>query len=414
MSKRIPLRPLFGFISLSLLIFMALSLAQSSHAQPSGDSGGLIEFGKPIIGDLEAGEQDTWTFLGRANQRVSIVAERSPRNQSTQLDPTISFIAPDASILASDEDSGPRRDAAILGIILPQDGLYAIQVRDQAGTGSGTYQVTLAENFMPANCQDFSTTSLINEFYSSVAREYLRYSIYFPPCYEESSRRYPYLLVMHGSNSTNTHWQRLGIEKAITVGVALNRLPPFAVVMPYGGEIANTNTFYRGASYEYVILDEIMPQVEQQYCLRTDGKGHAIGGISRGGFWAWEIGLRQPENFTAIAGHSPVFDHYIAPATHNPLDVIATLTWSDTMPRLWIDRGDQDFWQVNIDLMSPILEELNIPHDYGVIEGGKHDDVYWASRIYDYLSFYSADWNRGLSTYPLCDIANGGLLPEGE
>jgi S-formylglutathione hydrolase FrmB len=149
--------------------------------------------------------------------------------------------------------------------------------------------------------------------------------------------------------------------------------------------------------------------VESTYCLRTDQAGRAIGGISRGGFWAWEIGLRHPELFTAIGGHSPVFDLYHAPPSHNPLNVIETLTWSDAMPRLYLDRGENDFWQVNIDLMPPRLEVLAIPHTYSVNPGGKHDDTYWATHLNEYLAFYSAGWISGLATYPFCELENGGL-----
>lgn len=400
---------IFGCFIVVLLLGFLIGTDQRSAASPAGDSGGIINFGQVISGDLNAGEQDTWTFLGKTNQRISLAAERAPRDQATDLDPQVELTAPDGSSIAADNDSGPRRDAVVLGMVLPTDGLYAIKVRDQAGTGSGTYQLTLAENFMPAGCTDFSSTTVTYDWYSPIGRENLRYRVYFPPCYESSGRRYPYIILMHGSNSSDTHWENLGMGEAVTVGVALNRLPPLALVMPYGGEIANTNIFNLNGSYEYVILNEIIPLVEEQYCLRKDGAGRAIGGISRGGFWAYEIGLRHPELFTAIGGHSPVFDLYHAPASHNPLNVIETLAGSEVLPRLYIDRGENDFWMENIDLMPPLLDTLQIPHSYIVNPGGRHDDTYWASQVYTYLAFYSADWTSGLATYPLCELERGGL-----
>lgn len=368
------------------------------------DSGGVISFGQPVQGDLNPGERDTWTFWGLAGQRISAAAERT----TSELDPFLELSDPSGTLIASDDNSGPQGDAALLGVVLPTDGLYAIQVRSTDETLSGGYQLTLVENFLPAGCQELRGTTITEEWYSSRARENLRMRIYFPPCYQTSDRQYPYVVLMHGSNSTETHWARLGIEEAVTMGVALNRLPPMAIVMPYGGDIANLNVFYLNGSYEHVILREVMDVVEAQYCLRADQGGRAIGGISRGGFWAWEVGLRHPDLFTAIGGHSPVFDlNHLR--DFNPLFLIEDMEWSDNSPRLYIDRGEADYWRLNIDLMPPRLERNNIPHTYVVNPSGRHEDTYWAAHLFDYLEFYSADWNSGLATYPLCNIPAGGL-----
>ncbi len=388
--------------SLRLLpLLLILLMVWNTHA----DSGGVLNFDEPVEGDIEPGEQDSWTFWGQAGQRVSVAAERI----STELDPYLELRDPTGDIVVIDDNSGPRGDAALLGVILPTDGLYVLQVRSAEETQGGSYRLTLVENILPVGCQELSGTVVSQEWYSTRARETLRMRVYFPPCYQTSERRYPYVILMHGSNSTETHWVRLGVEEAVTVGVALKRLPPMAIVLPYGGDIANLNVFYLDGSYEHVILREVMDVVETQYCLQTSGRGRAIGGISRGGFWAWEVGLRHPELFTAIGGHSPVFDldHL---RDFNPLFLIQSIEWAADSPRLYIDRGTDDYWQYNIDLMPPRLEQEDIPYTYIVNPEGRHEDDYWAAHLADYLDFYSADWDGGLVTYPFCNIPDGGLL----
>ncbi|NDJ85817.1 MAG: hypothetical protein GYB66_08020 [Chloroflexi bacterium] len=409
-----PSSPLLFVLALLVLV-LAILLSGTANslvrARPHADGGGTIDVNETVQGELQPGETDVWTFWGQADQRLSLAVEKSPPDADSVLDPYLTLVDPDGEIVGEDDNSGVQRDAALLGIRLTRDGLYAARV-SSVGESRGSYTLSLAENFLPGECEAIQGTIITREWYSPIANESLAYRVYLPPCYAETPRRYPYIVLMHGSTSSDTHWDNLGVDEAVTTGVALNRLPPVAIVMPYGGEIANLNIFYRDGSYEYVILNEVMPAVEEDFCLQTSGSGRAIGGISRGGFWAYEIGLRHPEQFTAIGGHSPVFDLYHAPETHNPLNLIENIEWADDYPRLYIDRGRDDYWQVNIDLMAPRLAANDIPATIVIRETGTHEDGYWAAHLHEYLAFYTADWTGGLATYPLCDITGRGLAPE--
>lgn len=406
-------KPKLIVVLVSIIVLLGFLIPQwTSDAAPPSEERGNIQLGDVVEGDLAIDDIDTWSFDGQTGTRITIAAERFPADQETGFDPYLELIGPDGVSLVLEDDSGPGKNAAILGYVLPQDGTYTIRVShstDFTQPSTGTYQLSLAENILPDGCESFTSTTATYEWYSAIANETLRYRVYLPPCYENTARRYPYVILMHGSNSTDTHWENLGIGDAVTLGIALNRLPPMAVVMPYGGEIANLNVFYLNGSYEHVILQDIIPVVEGGYCLQNTRDGRAIGGISRGGFWAYEIGLRHPDLFTAIGGHSPVFDLYHAPASHNPLNLIETAEWTEDFPRLYIDRAENDYWRVNIDLMQPRLAATNIPYTFIINPLGQHQDTYWANHLNDYLAFYSAGWSSNLTTYPICDLPNGGL-----
>jgi enterochelin esterase-like enzyme len=207
-----------------------------------------------------------------------------------------------------------------------------------------------------------------------------------------TNARYPYVLLMHGSNSDDRLWDQLGIDEAILRGMALGRLPPVAVVMPFGGELANTNTFLIGHSWEYVITDELIPHVEANYCLLADREARAIGGISRGGFWAFLIAFRHPELFATLGGHSPFFDLYHAPPTHNPLD-LSQAAPPDPALRIWMDRGKDDYAQLNIDLQHDNLLNNGIAHEFKLYAAGRHENQYWGAHLDDYLRFYTENWS---------------------
>jgi hypothetical protein len=355
--------------------FLVSVFFSSAHAHPPQNGGGVISFGEPIAGDLAAGELDTWTFIGKAGQLVTISMERFPQDQAELLDPYIELYAPDGTLIASDDDSGPGKDALILGATLPADGLYSIQLRSFDEFGTGIYQVALVENTLPAGCTSLQGTMvMVDPWYSSIGRQNLRYRVYLPSCYQSSGVKYPYVLLMHGSNTDDSHFDRLEMDEALMRDVALGRLPPMALVLPFGGEIANTNIFLIDGSYEYVILNELMPLVESTYCLQNTPDGRAIGGISRGGFWAYLIGFRHPDLFTAVGGHSPFFDLYHAPDTHNPLALAMTVEWPENAPHLYIDRGQDDYAQVNIDLIVERLTERGVPFTYVLHPTGEHRD----------------------------------------
>jgi hypothetical protein len=119
--------------------------------------------------------------------------------------------------------------------------------------------------------------------------------------------------------------------------------------------------------------------------------------------------MRHPELFFAIGGHSPFFDQWHAPATHNPLDLALTVTWTEASPRIYIDRGKDDYAQLNIDLMVNRLTEHAVPHTFVLHPQGQHQDDYWAAHLDDYLAFYTATQSSGIATFPPCNIPNGGL-----
>jgi enterochelin esterase-like enzyme len=387
----------FAFLFLATLLVFALPATITPPITTYADGGGIINFGESVRGDLLFDERDTWTFRGQAGQRVSLVVEH---DTDGFLDPDLELRDPSNMPLLTDTAGGVGRNAALLGVVLPEDGLYAVVVLAAEGT-EGNYTLTLAETNWPANCTDTTGTLITEDLFSAAAGEQLRYSVYLPPCADATSKRYPYVLLMHGSDRTDTHWDNLGMDEAIAVGYALGQIPPVALVLPYGGEIANLNYFGPTYSYENVLLNEFMPAVEDRFCLQTTGNSRAIGGISRGGFWAWSLGMRHPERFAAVGGHSPIFAWEHA-RTHNPLFLTAEVEITEDFPRLYVDRGRDDWWAFNIDLMAPQLERHNIPATVLVNENGTHDDTYWRRQLHAYLEFYTADWTANWETYPDC------------
>lgn len=226
-------------------------------------------------------------------------------------------------------------------------------------------------------------------YHSGLLGQSMYYTVYLPPCYAQQPEvNYPVLHLMHGSNENDEHWVRLGLVEELNRGIAAGDYPPLIVLLPFGNIIANRNQFER-VSWNNIFLSEYLPEVEALY--RVDATRRAIGGVSRGGFWAYQIGLRHPALFSAIGGHSAFFDRFHAPPEHNPLD-LALSAPNIAAQRLWLDRGADDYAAPGLDIMHERLTQRGIPHTYTVHPQGQHNNAYWRQHLPDYLAFYTQVW----------------------
>jgi enterochelin esterase-like enzyme len=237
------------------------------------------------------------------------------------------------------------------------------------------------------DCSEEGTVTR-ESYYSKVSFRERYYTVYLPPCYDSETENYPLLTLLHGSNADDSQWARIGFMDALDTAIQAGEASQFIVVSLFGENIANENRFDE-ITYDNIILD-FLEQMNTLY--RTNDK-QAIGGISRGGFWAYHVGLRHPEKFVAIGGHSPFFDLYHAPPEYNPLNLAEQLP-PDTHLQLWLDRGTNDYAKDGIDWMHVNLDAQRIPHDYLIYPGGEHTEESWASFIDDYLGFYSSAFER--------------------
>lgn len=242
-----------------------------------------------------------------------------------------------------------------------------------------------------------------DEFRSPSAGENLRYQVYIPPCYLQSQKRFPVIYLLPGLGENQTQWDELGIDEAIDLGVSRGAIAPMIVVMPALGTIGARDTFPPNGSYETYILDELRPAVERDFCTINTREQQAIGGISRGGFWAYSIALRHPDLFSIVGGHSAAFDADNAPAANNPLELALDAPFlQEANLRMYIDNGSDDPAGEDLGIFSSRLSARGIAHTYVITPGADHDADYWSSQVDEYLAFYTRDWSRDVSALPSC------------
>ena len=225
--------------------------------------------------------------------------------------------------------------------------------------------------------------------------------IYLPPCYGADGRVYPTLYLFAGNIHDERKWDELGMDEAATAAIATEEIAPLLVVMADGGWMAN-NTSGGPGSFETVVLDDLIPFVESHTCSWPEPAGRAIGGLSRGGYWALEIAFRFPTHFVSVGGHSAaLIDSYAGPAV-NPQYTGLSNDLGDL--RVYLDIGAGDYLIANMRRLHEEMAAAGVAHTW-VLNEGKHEDAYWAGHVADYLAWYAAPWPLDRTAYPPCPLA---------
>lgn len=217
------------------------------------------------------------------------------------------------------------------------------------------------------------------------------YRIYLPPHYDESDQRYPVLYLLHGWPYDESHWDNLGVDQAADAGIVSGTWPPFIIVMPGADpEGLYINTSGGAHSFEGQVVNDLIPHVDETYRAKTGRGGRAIGGISRGGVWALEIGLRHADLFSALGAYSPALSANLAPSVHDPFYLLEEPGVAAL--RIYLSAGDTDWARQSTQALHEALDERGIANQFVVHPGG-HRDALWATNVAEYLTFYAADWS---------------------
>ncbi len=151
------------------------------------------------------------------------------------------------------------------------------------------------------------------------------------------------------------------------------------------------------------MVKEVIPRVADE--ANADPRRVAIGGISMGGFGAFDIALHHPSRFCAVGGHSPALWNTggeTAPGAFDDaedferIDVIEAAR-TDPGPYLgepvWLDSGSSDPFIPGIDAMEAALRsagaDLTVRHS-----AGGHETAYWDRHWDEYFSFYAKALSR--------------------
>lgn len=231
----------------------------------------------------------------------------------------------------------------------------------------------------PACTEQVGKTTQIH-YKSATLGETFTATIYTPPCYDASlAGGYPVLYMFHGQNMDDTFWPSIGITREADIDIGAGQ-PAFLMVFPY--EVHNWDIASE-SKFGDAVIDELIPYVESNYNVCTTRQCRAIGGLSRGGGWAMHLGLTHLEMFSSIGAHSMGWFQGDLYRVENLLKTYSAAEF----PRIYMDRGDQDYLRDSIDIYEKNLTASGIEHEYH-INSGTHEAAYWQSQVQNYVEWY--------------------------
>jgi S-formylglutathione hydrolase FrmB len=204
----------------------------------------------------------------------------------------------------------------------------------------------------------------------------------------------PLLVFLHGRGGSDGTFVE---NEAVYEGLAkLGRRAPI-VAFPDGGEHGYWHDRAEGDWGRYV-MREVIPAVERRF--GTDPHRIGLGGISMGGFGAYDLALDHPRRFCAVGGHSPALWFEAGETAPGAFEDAADFERNDVVGkveadpdafgsmRVWNDYGSQDPFRVYDEGFVAAMEQGDADfttHSWA----GSHDNAYWDAHWAQYLRFYA-------------------------
>lgn len=248
---------------------------------------------------------------------------------------------------------------------------------------------TLRPTFTPTPTQTACTltrgTIELREIIIPETTRTFSFRVYLPPCYaQRPDYDYPVLYLLHGQSSTDDQWDRLGADETADRLISAGEALPFIIVMPF-------EYYYlqdpRESVYGDLLVNNLIPWVDEEYDTCDLRECRAIGGLSRGAGWAMHLALTEWELFGSVGAHSLALfqgDFFSLPDRLNKIT-------DDAYPRVYMDDGSLDYMLESARNFEQQLTRYHVAHTW-VINDGAHNEDYWGAHVEDYLRWYTFAW----------------------
>ena len=219
--------------------------------------------------------------------------------------------------------------------------------------------------------------------------------VYLPSGYaQHPHRRYAVLYLLHGFPG-----RPLAFIETVQMGVVddtftvTRRAQPLILVMPFGSTSTFTdkewvNGVARGNGWSTFVSRDLVKYVDAHYRTIASASGRAIGGLSEGGFGAFDIALHHPREFSVVESWSG----YQKPDQLRSIFGSNLQLLSANDPRLlvrsdarqlrtvgtyfWFYSGSTDRLRKQNEAFAHELQSLRLQHRYLLAYGG-HNWALW-------------------------------------
>lgn len=235
-------------------------------------------------------------------------------------------------------------------------------------------------------------------YFSKITQSWRRCFVYTPPCYEtDDSQRYPVLYLQHGSFEDETGWPGQGKAGLILDNlIAQKKAKPMIIVMDNGyafkpnEEQSVTNPTRPAMVFEEVMINEIIPMIDQRFRTKKHRESRAIAGLSMGANQTMRIIMNNLNTFAYYGGFSGTANY----PSDAGIDVNRFLdgafkdgaSINKQIKVLWLGVGttEAEVFPRSINAFRKMLQKQGIQHVYYESPNTAHEWLTWRRSLYQY------------------------------
>ena len=230
-------------------------------------------------------------------------------------------------------------------------------------------------------------------YYSNEQSKWRHAMVYTPAEYDQKQgfkKRYPVLYLQHGMGEGETSWALQGkmqhiMDNAIYKGEAV----PMIVVMesgdikaPFGGGSNQAGRSEYGASFYPVLLNDLIPYIDQNFRTKSDRDNRAMAGLSWGGHQTFDVVLQNLDKFAWLGTFSGAIFGLDVKTAYNGVFANAD-EFNKKIHYMYMNWGEHDFIK-SADIVRQ-LRELGIKVDSSESARTAHEFLTWRRGLHEFI-----------------------------
>ena len=214
--------------------------------------------------------------------------------------------------------------------------------------------------------------------------------VYTPAEYEKGKKRYPVLYLQHGMGEGETSWALQGkMQHIMDNAIAKGEAVPMIVVMesgdikqPFGGGNNSAGRSEYGASFYPVLLNDLIPYIDQNFRTKSDRENRAMAGLSWGGHQTFDVVLNNLDKFAWMGTFSGAIFGLDVKTAYNGVFANAD-EFNKKIHYMYMNWGSDDFIK-SADIVRQ-LRELGIKVDSSESAGTGHEFLTWRRGLAEFI-----------------------------
>ena len=214
--------------------------------------------------------------------------------------------------------------------------------------------------------------------------------VYTPAGYEKGKKRYPVLYLQHGMGEGETSWALQGkMQHIMDNAIAKGEAVPMIVVMesgdikqPFGGGNNGAGRSEYGASFYPVLLNDLIPYIDQNFRTKSDRENRAMAGLSWGGHQTFDVVLNNLDKFAWMGTFSGAIFGLDVKTAYNGVFANAD-EFNKKIHYMYMNWGSDDFIK-SADIVRQ-LRELGIKVDSSESAGTAHEFLTWRRGLAEFI-----------------------------